>query len=267
MKKTVLFAIVALTLCLLPGCSKKTVRGEFTVEAGKLKIGCEVGYPPFEYYSEDGKTALGFDIELGNEIARRLSLEPQVIDTAWDGIFAGLDTERYDIIISAVSVLPERQEKYDFSVPYIGNGQAVIVRKDSELKVNTLKDLEGKKLAYQSQCSSDFFINKKAEEERFSFIPCSYDKILNAYDDLRLGRADAVISDTLVAIDYLTAENSEFKQVWKGVSDDYFGICAKKGNKVLVEKINSIIEEMKADGTMKALYEKVFKMDLSDSIR
>ena len=133
-----------------------------------------------------------------------------------------------------------------------------ISERQSELAALEEKQEEEKRKAEEA---------KKAEEERFSFIPCSYDKILNAYDDLRLGRADAVISDTLVAIDYLTAENSEFKQVWKGVSDDYFGICAKKGNKVLVEKINSIIEEMKADGTMKALYEKVFKMDLSDSIK
>ena len=129
MKKTVLFAIAALTLCLLPGCSKKTVRGEFTVEAGKLKIGCEVGYPPFEYYSEDGKTALGFDIELGNEIARRLSLEPQVIDTAWDGIFAGLDKDQYDMIISGVSITPESQEAYEMTEPYISNKLVIVTQK------------------------------------------------------------------------------------------------------------------------------------------
>lgn len=267
MKKSLILAFAALILCALTSCTKKVEKGEFTVEAGKLKIGCEVGYPPFEYYSADGKTLMGFDIDLANEIAESLGLKAEIIDTAWDGIFAGLDTNRYDLVISSVSVLPERQEKYDFSIPYIGNGQAVIVRKDSNLEINSLKDLKGKKLAYQSQCSSDFFINKIAKEENFTFIPCSYDKILNAYDDVRLGRADAVISDNLVAISYLTAENSEFKQIWKGESDDYFGICAKKGNTVLIEKINTAIEAMKENGKMKELYEKNFKMDLSDSIK
>ena len=81
------------------------------IEEGKLKIGMEVGYPPFEYFGQDGKTPCGFDVELGNAIAEKLGLKAEFIDTAWDGIFAGIDTKKYDCIMSAVTITPERKEK------------------------------------------------------------------------------------------------------------------------------------------------------------
>ena len=135
MKKLTLVAGICMLACAFMGCSKKTEKGEFTVQKGKLTIGMEIGYPPFEYYAEDGKTPVGFDVELGTEIAKRLDLDAEFIDTAWDGIFAGLNTERYDVVISAATITPERVENFLFSNPYIGNGQAIIVRKDSNLKI------------------------------------------------------------------------------------------------------------------------------------
>ena len=264
--KKILLASLAIVSVLLSSCSKKLEKGEFTVEKGKFSVGSEIGYPPFEYYDEDGTTPIGLDMDLAREVAKRLGLECTIIDTAWDGIFDGLKIDRYDAVMSAATITPERLENYDFTQSYIGNGQALIVRKDSTLDISSLEDVAGLQVGYQAETTSDFYIKKHAAELGFEYVACEYDKVLNAYDDLKFGRIDVVISDSLVAVSYLTAENSEFKQVWAGEPDEYFGICVKKGNTVLLEKLNAVLTDMKNDGSLSELYMKVFGMDLSDSI-
>jgi len=266
MKKisVVLMAVAALSFF---GCSKKVEKGDFTVEKGKFMVGMEVGYPPFEYYADDGKTPLGFDVQLGTEVAKRLGLTPVFIDTAWDGIFAGLDTDRYDVVMSAATITEERLANYFFSNPYIGNGQAIIVRKDSNLNITKFSDIAGLKVGYQAETTSDFYTKKHSAESGFTYVENAYDKVMNAYDDLKLKRIDVVVSDSLVAVDYLSVPNSEYKQVWCAEPDEYFGVCMKKGNAELQSKINGILEDMKKDGSLKKIYENVFGMDLSDSIK
>ncbi len=265
MKKIVGIFIFAAAI-ILSGCGKKTKKGEFTLEKDVLKVGVEIGYPPFEYYSADGKTPAGFDIQLSKEIAKRMGVNVKFIDTAWDGIFAGLDTSRYDVIVSAMTMTDARKANYAFSEPYIGNGQSIILRKDSSLKISSPADLEGKKVGYQAECTSDFFMEKQSEAG-LNFIKAEYDKVLNAYDDLRLGRIDAVVSDYLVAVSYLNESNSEFKAVWIGNPDEFFGVCTKKSSTELLEKIDEALQSMKEDGTLKTMYTDIFGTDLSDSIK
>ncbi len=267
MKKLLSVMSAVLVLFALSGCSKKVEKGEFTVQKGKFMVGVEIGYPPMEYYAEDGKTPTGFDIEFSKELAKRMSLEPVFVDTAWDGIFAGLNTDRYDVVISSATITEERLASFDFSIPYVGNGQAIIVRKDSPLNISKFSDLAGLKVGYQAETTSDFYTKKHSKELGFTYEENGYDKVMNAYDDLRLKRIDAVVSDNLVAVDYLAPVDTVFKSVWLGEPDEYFGVCLKKGNTVLQQKINAAIEDMKKDGTMKKLYENVFGMDLSDSIK
>ncbi|MDR0292812.1 MAG: transporter substrate-binding domain-containing protein [Oscillospiraceae bacterium] len=97
--------------------------------AGKLSIGCEVGYPPMEYTEEDGTTYVGFDIDVGAAVAELLGLDANVIHTAWEGIFAGLETGRYDCIISSVSITPERKQAYILTDPYVSNELCIVVKK------------------------------------------------------------------------------------------------------------------------------------------
>ncbi len=96
---------------------------------GILKVGMEIGYPPMEYLASDGKTKLGFDVDIANEIGELLGIEVEFINTAWDGIFAGLEKGEYDCIISAVSITEERQAKYILTEPYVSNKQQIIVAK------------------------------------------------------------------------------------------------------------------------------------------
>ena len=99
-----------------------------TIQAGKLLVGSEIGYPPMEYKAENGIDNIGFDIDVGGRIAQLLGLEIQFIDTAWDGIFFGVEKGEYDIIISSVSITPERQERYILTEPYVSNALCIVTR-------------------------------------------------------------------------------------------------------------------------------------------
>ena len=264
MKKLSTIALVLASVISVAGCNKKIESGEFTVEKGKLKIGMEIGYPPMEYYADDGKTPMGFDIELGRAVSEKLGLEAEFIDTAWDGIFAGLETNKYDCVMSAATITPERLESMEFSKPYIGNGQAIVVRLATDFRPSSPKELEGKVVAYQAETTSDIFMTKLAQSG-IGFSAAEFDKVINAYDELKLGRCDAVVSDALVYANY--ADDPAFTSTWVGDADEYFGVAIRKGNSALLEKVNLAIDELIADGTMKELYLKVFKADLSDTIK
>jgi len=96
---------------------------------GVLMVGADIGYPPMEYYDNDGTTPIGFDIDVGKAIAELLGLEYRIIDTAWDGIFAGVERGDYDCIISSVSITPARLETYLLTEPYIANALCIVTKK------------------------------------------------------------------------------------------------------------------------------------------
>ena len=85
-----------------------------------------------EYTDETGLEYIGFDIDIGKELGKLLGLEVEVVNTAWDGIFEGLGKNQYDVVISAVSILPDRQEKYFMTEPYIANKLVIVTLKDAK---------------------------------------------------------------------------------------------------------------------------------------
>ena len=106
-----------------------TIPRDFTtIKPGKLMVGSEVGYPPMEYTTEDGLTYIGFDIDFAARLAELLGLESEIVNTAWDGIFFGLEKGEYDIIISSVSITPERQDRYILTKPYVSNALCIVTK-------------------------------------------------------------------------------------------------------------------------------------------
>ena len=257
--KKIGIALLAFCLC-FAGCSKKT-SGGMLLKEGNLSIGVNIAYPPFEYYDADGKTALGFDIDLGKAIAKKLGVNAEIVDVAWEGIFAGLDTSKYDCVISGITITPERQAAYELSNPYVGNGQAIILKKGSGVKVKTPEDLKGLTVGYLTESTSDIFMTKKAEAG-LKFKAAEYDDAMNSFADLKTGRCDAVVSDSLVAVDYVSKKDNPFEIVWQGKPEEYIGIAIKKGNTKLLESVNKALEELLADGTLKELSIKNFGSDI-----
>ena len=107
--------------------SEPTIPKDFTTKTpGKLMIGSEIGYPPMEYTTDDGTEYIGFDIDVGNRLGELLGLEVEFVNTAWDGIFFSLEKGEFDLIISSVSITPERQEKYILTEPYVSNALCIV---------------------------------------------------------------------------------------------------------------------------------------------
>jgi ABC-type amino acid transport substrate-binding protein len=102
--------------------------GFTTIKEGVLMVGSEIGYPPMEYTSEDGTEFIGFDIDFSKRLGEILGVEVEFVNTAWDGIFAGLEKGQYDMIASSVSITPERQERYILTEPYVSNALCIVIK-------------------------------------------------------------------------------------------------------------------------------------------
>jgi polar amino acid transport system substrate-binding protein len=260
------------------GCAKQRDSG-LVIKDGVLSVGVEIGYPPMEYYDEDGVTPAGFDIELAKALADKLNLQVKFIDARWEGILAGLDSDRYDIAVN-VTILPERQRRYNFTKPYIDSFMTIVTLKNSPLKIETPRDIEGRRTAYQGGTTAQYF-TEKLGKQGVKFSSFSYDKITNCFDDLRLKRLDLVVVDNIAAFyyagredrpggrpeDYPLKKDNPFKIAWCGPSDEYIGICLKKGNNALTAALNSALDELFADGAMLEISKKFFNGEVFSNLR
>lgn len=259
-----LFGAFILVGSLFVGCGEKdkTTKSateesdSLTLTEGKLKVGMEIGYPPMEYLDEDGVTPIGFDVEVANEISKKLGLELKIVDTAWDGIFTSLDSNRYDCIISAVSITDERKEKYNLTEPYIANKLVLVTAKGVNAK--SPEELADLRVGTQTETTADNYMKDliaNGLELKDYYV---YDKIIQCFDELKLGRLDAVLVDSVVAAYYIGEDTDEYSVVWQNDEAEPMGICLKKGNDELTEKIEDIITELYDDGTMTKIAEKYF---------
>jgi cystine transport system substrate-binding protein len=266
MKKKSIFisTVLALTLAIgITGCAAKTDTQDAsknlleTIKSdGKIRIGTEGTYAPFTFHDEKGNLT-GFDVEIANEVAKRLGVEAEFIETKWDGMFAGLDAKRFDAVANQVSINPERQEKYDFSTPYITSRAVLIVRDDNQ-DIKTFEDLKGKKSA--QSLTSD--LGKIATDNGGEIV--QVDGFNQAIDLLVSKRADATINDSLSFLDLKKQKpETPIKSVADYNNAQQSAILFNKGNDELVEAVNKAIEDMKVDGTYLKISEKWFGTDVS----
>lgn len=223
---------------------------------GKIQIGTEGTYAPYTFHDSTGKLT-GFDVEIAEEVAKRLGVKAEFIETKWDGMFAGLDAKRFDMIVNEVAIKPDRQEKYDFSDSYIVSKAVLIVNSDND-KISKFADLKGKKSA-QSLTSN------------LAKIPQSYGAILEpidgfnqAIDLLTSKRVDAVVNDSLSFLDLKKQKpDLAIKTVDEVKDAQPNAIMFNKGNKELVDAVNKALADMKSDGTYLKISEKWFGTDVS----
>lgn len=267
-QKMVLMAALGLFMIggVFAGGAKQQGSGGLTLEPGVLAVGMEIGYPPMEYFDIDGQTPIGFDVQLANALAAKLGLKVKFVDTAWDGIFAGVNTGKYDVIMSGVTITEERREAHNFTKPYIGNAQAMVLLKGSSVPARNPEEIAGQGVAYQAETTSDIYMTGLARKG-IQFTPYEYDKVLNCFDELRNHRVDVVICDSLVAFDYIASPDSPFEIVWQGTAEEKFGICLKKGNDALTAALDKALDELVAEGVMLKISQDIFKMDMVSSAR
>ncbi|MHA3066980.1 transporter substrate-binding domain-containing protein [Lacticaseibacillus saniviri] len=264
--KKVLTAVVGLALSLVLvacGTSQNSSKSSSTadselVDKGTLTIGLEGTFQPYSYH-DNGKLT-GFEVELGRDIAKKLNLKPKFVETKWDSLIAGLDVDKYDLVLNNVAITPERQAKYAFTSTYIAGKTELAVSKDNK-SIKTLKDVKGKKLA-QSVTS-----NNAADAKRLGADIVPVDGFAQAVALIDQGRADGTLNDTASFYAYLKQQpNANIRLISAGnniKAQPIAGIMTKKDTK-LKAKINSAIKSLKADGTLKKLSVRFFGADVTE---
>ena len=241
-------------LAVLPGQAGENL--DAIKAAGVFKIGTEGTYAPFTYHDTDNKL-VGFDVEIGEEIAKRLGVKAEFVEGKWDGLIAGLDVKRYDAVINQVGITEERKAKFDFSDPYIASRAALIVREDNA-DIKGFADLKGKKAA-QSLTSN---YGKMAEEAGAELV--GTDGFDQSIALVVQGRADATINDSLSFLDFKKKQpNAPVKIAATEADAAYSGVIVRKGDPELVAAINAALAEIKADGTYQKISDKYFGQDVS----
>lgn len=224
-------------------------------DEGKLLIGTEGTYPPFTFHDDKGDLT-GFDVEIAREVAKRLDVEPEFLETQWDAIFAGLDAKRFDMIANQVGIREDRQEKYDFSDPYITSAAVLVVTKDNE-DIKSFEDIKGLKSA-QSLTSNYGDIAKQYEAELVGV-----EGFNQAIELLNSGRVDVTINDKLTVLDYLKQRPDANVKI-AATHDDasQSGLMFRKNSDTLVKEVNKALKDMIDDGTYLKISEKWFGEDV-----
>ena len=225
---------------------------------GKLVVALEGAWQPWSYHDESD-TLVGYDVEVSHAIAEKLGVEPEYVESDWDSLFAGLDAGRFDIVCNGVEVTDERSKTYDFTTPYGYIHTALAVRKDNE-DIKSFEDLKGKTTA-NSLASTYMEL-----AESYGATVQGIDTLEETIQLLTAGRIDATLNADVSFYDYLNVHpDADFKLVAQTEDASHVAIPVRKGDDSasLLEAINTAIEELRADGTLKALGEKYFGQDIS----
>lgn len=226
--------------------------------AGKITVGLEGDWQPFSYHDEDDNL-VGYDVEVAQNIAEDLGVEADIVEGPWDGLFAGMDSGRYDIVVNGVDVTEERQEKYDFSEPYAYDHTVLIVSSDNT-DITSFEDLDGKTTANS--------IGSTYQEigEQYGATVSGVDTLVETLQMVMNGQVDATINAATSFGDYMK-QNPDAPLKIAATSEDAtsYAIPLEKGedNATLLAAINESIERMKEDGTLSELSIKYFGSDLT----
>lgn len=227
-------------------------------ERGTIIIGLEGDWAPWSFVDENDELT-GFDVEVARAIAAKLGVEVQFIPGEWDGLFAGMDAGRYDIVINGVEVTPERTEKYDFTDPYAYIRTALIVRGDNE-SIKTFDDLKGKKTA---NSIASTYMNLAEDYGATCYGVDTLDETLTM---VLQGRVDATLNAIVSYTDYMAQHPDANLKVAATTEDaSNVAIPMRKGEETasLMEAINVAIAQLHEEGVIAELSMKYFGEDIS----
>jgi polar amino acid transport system substrate-binding protein len=261
---TVLLALLMLSF-IVAGCGPAAQPTEAPGSAGegmpdlggrKILIGTEAAFPPFEFVDDD-KNIVGFEPDVMAEMCKLVHCETEWINVSWEGIFTGLMAEDYDAIMAGVHVTEEREEIYDFTVPYYEVGIAVVVRADED-RVTTPQELAqpGYIMAVQTgttgeEAALDILGIPDEQLKRYAGLDTQYLAVVN-------GDADASIASNAAAESYVEIHEGklkilggEGKEAW--ISSQGTAIVLRPGDDELRLAFSAAIEKLQADGTIDRL--------------
>lgn len=258
----VLAAVLLLIFCIPAGCGKKEETGKDLLarikEKGEIVIAMEGTWAPWTYHDENDKL-VGFDTEVGEAIAEILGVKAVFVEGEWDGLLAGLEVGRYDLMINGVEITDERSEKYDFTDAYAYIRTALIVGSDNN-EITSFEDLDGKTTANSINSTYMYLA------EEYGATVLGVDTLDQTLDMVLSGRADATLNAELSFDDYMKVHpDAALKVAALTEEASHVAIPVRKGDdsKTLREAVNEAIEELRGNGKLAEISEKYFGKDIT----
>ncbi|MFL9950063.1 cystine ABC transporter substrate-binding protein [Paraburkholderia agricolaris] len=230
-------------------------------QRGTLRIGLEGTFPPFNSKAPSGEL-VGYDVDIAKAVAARLGVKPEFVTTEWSGIIAGLQANKFDVIVNQVGVTDARKQVLDFSPAYTYSAAQLIQRKDDTRQFKSLDDLKGKKLGvglgtnYMDMAKSVPGIDVK-----------TYPGAPEYLRDLAAGRLDAALNDRLMLAYLMKNSQLPLRTGATLGAGNPSGIPFKKGNPKFAKAIDEAMAQLEADGTFSKISDKWFGIDVSKPIK
>lgn len=228
----------------------------------EIRIATEAGYPPFEYIAPNGEIQ-GFNIDIGNEICKRLETQCVWIDQSFDSLIPGLQARKFDLANSTMTATDARRKVIDFTTPMYVVASRLVAPKDKNLEP-TVESLKGLRIGVQQGTTMEAYARKEWAPNGIQVI--TYPSYTNAFTDLAAGRIDASFQEAPNAVEgFLNKpEGADFHLTGGVVSDspilnEPIAIGVRKGNKELKAAVDEAIKAMLADGTIQQFSEKHFQ--------
>ena len=253
---------VALTGCSASGNSADTAAGtddslSSVLDSGVLTVGTEGTYRPFSFHEDGAGDLTGYNVEVAEAVAAELGVDASFKETQWDGIFAGLTSDRFDVIANQVSMTPERIDAYDFSTPYTYSNGVLVVPADNTT-ITSFESLAGKTTA-QSLTSN---WNTLATESGATVE--GVEGWAQSVALVEQGRVDATVNDKLTFLD--SQKNNDatgLKVAAETTEKSQSAFAFVKGSTALTAAVDEALATLTADGTLASISDKYFGADVS----
>jgi len=245
--RLLIILLIAVMMLTLASCSKYRTIDEIK-ESGKIVMGTNAEFPPFEYKDDNGEVD-GFDAAVAKEIAEELGVELKIEDMKFESLISALKSGKIDFIAAGMSITEDRKKNVDFSDEYYTASQKIIVRKDNT-EIKGKDDLKGKKVGVQQGTTGD------EEASKIKDVKMNrYNKALDAITDLKNGKIDAIVLDARTS-EVFVSKNDDLMILDEQLTDEAYAIAIAKGNKELVDVVNKVIKDLKDSGKYDELVEK-----------
>ena len=226
--------------------------------SGKLVIAMEGNWAPWTYENEDGEL-VGFEVEVSRAVAEKLGVTPEYVTGEWDGLLAGVQAGRYDVMANGVGYTEERAQAYYYSDFYAFNRTALVVRGDNK-EIKSLEDLDGKTTCNSANSTYQLLA------EKYGATVKDVESLAGTIDELMAGRVDATLNAEVSINDYMREQpDADIKIVAYDPDVEQVGMIMPYGasSDSLRDAINQALEELRADGTLTEISNKYFGMDIT----
>lgn len=265
--KKVIALVLALVMCFaLVACSngedKNSEKDQLAriKEAGVMTVATEGTWAPWTYHDAETDELTGFDVELAKLVGEKIGVRVDFIEAEWDGLFGGLDAQRYDAVFNCVGYTDERAQTLDFSDAYVSVRTVVITRDDDD-RINKMEDLNGMTTA--NTISSTYALLA----EQYGATAQGVDDLNQTLELVMAGRVDATLNSELSYWEYKNAKpDSNIKIAVYADEAEAGHIPVRKGedSASFLKAINEAIAELREDGTLSALSQQFFGTDVTN---